>query len=208
MVADVEARELLGLVIRVAVAGARIPIWGAWCVGTRNLGAVQVGDEAVIVFHVEQQLPVDSRIRQVEGDADVDGAHIASLLMTFFFTQMRPLIDNGHLYMACPPLFRLTQGARRVYCMDEIEKNTMMDKGLGGRGKIDISRFKGLGEMDAKDLKETTMNKISRQLIRINIDEDEPGQTDDLVDRLMGKKPELRFQYIQENAKFVEDLDV
>ena len=141
-------------------------------------------------------------------DADVDGAHIASLLMTFFFTQMRPLIDNGHLYMACPPLFRLTQGARRVYCMDEVEKNTMIDKGLGGRGKIDISRFKGLGEMDAKDLKETTMNKISRQLIRINIDEDEPGQTDDLVERLMGKKPELRFQYIQENAKFVEDLDV
>ena len=84
----------------------------------------------------------------------------------------------------------------------------MMDKGLGCRGKIDISRFKGLGEMDAKDLKETTMNKISRQLIRINIDEDEPGQTDDLVYRLMGKKPELRFQYIQENAKFVENLDV
>ncbi|MDB4008157.1 DNA topoisomerase IV subunit B [Amylibacter sp.] len=141
-------------------------------------------------------------------DADVDGAHIASLLMTFFFTQMRPLIDNGHLYMACPPLFRLTQGANRVYCMDDIEKNNMIEKGLGGRGRIDISRFKGLGEMDAKDLKETTMNKSTRQLIQINIDEDEPGQTDDLVDRLMGKKPELRFQYIQENAKFVEDLDV
>lgn len=141
-------------------------------------------------------------------DADVDGAHIASLLMTFFFTQMRPLIDNGHLYMACPPLFRLTQGAKRVYCMDDKEKNNMLEKGLGGRGRIDISRFKGLGEMDAKDLKETTMNKASRQLIQINIDEDEPGQTDDLVDRLMGKKPELRFQYIQENAKFVEDLDV
>jgi topoisomerase-4 subunit B len=128
--------------------------------------------------------------------------------MTFFFTQMRPLIDNGHLYMACPPLFRLTQGAKRVYCMNDIEKNKMLEKGLGGRGRIDISRFKGLGEMDAKDLKETTMNKASRQLIQINIDEDEPGQTDDLVDRLMGKKPELRFQYIQENAKFVEDLDV
>ena len=141
-------------------------------------------------------------------DADVDGAHIASLLMTFFFTQMRPLIDNGHLYMACPPLFRLTQGANRVYCMDDLEKNDLIEKGLGGRGRIDISRFKGLGEMDAKDLKETTMNKATRQLIQINIDEDEPGQTDDLVDRLMGKKPELRFQYIQENAKFAEDLDI
>ncbi|GHA41105.1 DNA topoisomerase 4 subunit B [Amylibacter ulvae] len=141
-------------------------------------------------------------------DADVDGAHIASLLMTFFFTQMRPLIDHGHLYMACPPLFRLTQGSRRVYCMDDQEKDEMMAKGLGGRGKIDISRFKGLGEMDAKDLKETTMMPATRQLIRITIDEDEPGETDRLVDQLMGKKPELRFQYIQENAKFVEELDV
>ncbi len=141
-------------------------------------------------------------------DADVDGAHIAALLMTFFFTQMRPLIDDGHLYMACPPLFRLTQGAKRVYCMDEAEKDTWMEKGLGGRAKIEISRFKGLGEMDAKDLKDTTMNPETRQLIRINIDEDEPGETADLVDRLMGKKPELRFEYIQQNAQFVEELDV
>ncbi len=141
-------------------------------------------------------------------DADVDGAHIASLLMTFFFTQMRPLIDNGHLYMACPPLYRLTQGARREYCMDDVEKDALMEKGLGGRAKIEVSRFKGLGEMDAKDLKETTMNPETRQLIRINIDEDEPGETADLVDRLMGKKPELRFEYIQQNAQFVEELDV
>ena len=141
-------------------------------------------------------------------DADVDGAHIASLLMTFFFTQMRPMIDQGHLYLACPPLFRLTQGAHRVYAKDEIEKDILMEKGLGGRGKIDISRFKGLGEMDAKDLKETTMDPNSRTLIRVTIDEDEPGETSDLVERLMGKKPELRFEYIQENARFVEELDV
>ncbi len=141
-------------------------------------------------------------------DADVDGAHIAALLMTFFFTQMPAMIDQGHLYLACPPLFRLTQGANRVYAMDEAEKNELMAKGLGGRGKIDISRFKGLGEMDAKDLKETTMDPGSRVLIRVTIDEDEPGETADLVDRLMGKKPELRFQYIQENAQFVEELDV
>ena len=141
-------------------------------------------------------------------DADVDGAHIAALLMTFFFTQMRPMIDTGHLYLACPPLFRLTQGAKRVYCLDEMEKNEHLEKGIGGKGRIDVSRFKGLGEMDAKDLKDTTMDPATRKLIRVTIDEDEPGETGDLVERLMGKKPEKRFEYIQDNAQFVEELDV
>jgi len=141
-------------------------------------------------------------------DADVDGAHIASLLMTFFFTQMRPLIDKGHLYLACPPLYRLTQGAKRVYVSDDAEKEAMLAKGLGGKGKIDVQRFKGLGEMDAKDLKDTTMNPETRKLIRVTIDDDFAGETGDLVERLMGKKPELRFQYITENARFVEELDV
>ncbi|MCR9150568.1 MAG: DNA topoisomerase IV subunit B [Rhodobacteraceae bacterium] len=141
-------------------------------------------------------------------DADVDGAHIAALLMTFFFTQMRPLIDRGHLYLACPPLYRLTQGARRVYVADDAEKERLLAEGLGGKGRIDLQRFKGLGEMDAKDLKDTTMNPATRKLIRVSIDEDEPGMTSDLVERLMGKKPELRFQYITENARFVEELDV
>ncbi|MFY0621068.1 MAG: DNA topoisomerase IV subunit B [Pelagimonas sp.] len=141
-------------------------------------------------------------------DADVDGAHIAALLMTFFFTQMRPMIDAGHLYLACPPLYRLTQGAKRIYVLTDAEKEELLAKGLGGKGKIDVQRFKGLGEMDAKDLKETTMDPKTRTLIRVTIDEDEPGETGDLVERLMGKKPELRFQYIQENAKFVEELDV
>ncbi|KEP69371.1 DNA topoisomerase IV subunit B [Thioclava sp. BHET1] len=141
-------------------------------------------------------------------DADVDGAHIASLLMTFFFTQMRPMIDHGHLYLACPPLYRLTQGAKRLYVSDDAEKDEMMAKGLGGKGKIDMQRFKGLGEMDAKDLKDTTMNPETRKLIRVTIHDDMPNETGDLVERLMGKKPELRFQYITENAQFVEELDV
>ena len=141
-------------------------------------------------------------------DADVDGAHIASLLMTFFFAQMRPLIERGHLYLACPPLYRLTQGARHVYVSDDAAKEEWLAKGLGGKGKIDVQRFKGLGEMDAKDLKETTMNPDTRRLIRVSIDEEEQESTADLVGRLMGKKSETRFEFIQENARFAEDLDV
>jgi topoisomerase-4 subunit B len=128
--------------------------------------------------------------------------------MTFFFTQMRPMIDKGHLYLACPPLYRLTQGALRRYVSNDAEKALWLEKGLGGKGKIDVQRFKGLGEMDAKDLKDTTMNPATRRLIKVSLDEEEGGETGDLVERLMGKKPELRFQYIQENARFVEELDV
>ena len=141
-------------------------------------------------------------------DADVDGAHISALLMTLFYTQMRPLIDNGHLFLAAPPLFRLTQGAKSVYAADEAERDAWLESGLGARGKIEVSRFKGLGEMNPSQLKETTMDPKSRTLIKVIIEEDEPGETGDLVERLMGKKPEMRFQYIQENAQFVEGLDV
>ncbi len=143
-------------------------------------------------------------------DADVDGAHIATLLMTFFYAYMRPLIDQGHLFLACPPLYRLRQGNRRLYALDEGERDRYQAEGLGGKGRIDVSRFKGLGEMDAKDLKDTTMNPATRSLIRIAVAETERDMTDDLITRLMGKKPAERFAFIQERAQFADSalLDI
>ena len=141
-------------------------------------------------------------------DADVDGAHIATLLITFFFEKMRPLIESGNLYLACPPLYRLTQGAKRVYVQSDAEKDALLKKGIGGKGAISLQRFKGLGEMDASDLKETTMNPKTRRLIRVGLDREDVDDAKDVVERLMGKKAEHRFTFIQENAKFAEDLDI
>src|SRR3546814_2796671 len=148
-------------------------------------------------------------------DADVDGTHIASLLITFFYREMPGLIESGRLYLAQPPLYRLTQGSESVYAMDDAEKDRFMTTHFKGRDKIEVSRFKGLGEMPAKQLKETTMDPAKRTLLRVTIAADgdqNPGteqkKAADLVEQLMGRKPELRFAFIQENARFVQELDV
>jgi topoisomerase-4 subunit B len=156
-------------------------------------------------------------------DADVDGAHIASLLITFFYTQMKPLIERGHLYLAMPPLYRLTSGQVSEYARDDAHKDELLKTTFKGKSKVDISRFKGLGEMPAAQLKETTMNPKSRKLIRVSLPDAETAlgiaielkeqngnqnETDDLVERLMGKNAEPRFLFIQENAQFVQDIDV
>ena len=148
-------------------------------------------------------------------DADVDGAHIASLLMTFFYMEMRQLIENDHLYIALPPLYRITQGGRSLYARDEAHKDELLKSAFGGKGKIEISRFKGLGEMPSSQLRETTMDPASRTLLRVTVPESDNAETAEeakdtakLVDSLMGRKPELRLAYIQEHAPFVEDVDV
>ncbi|MFO0456709.1 MAG: DNA topoisomerase IV subunit B [Alphaproteobacteria bacterium] len=147
-------------------------------------------------------------------DADVDGAHIASLLMTFFYQEMPELIRAGHLYLAQPPLFRITAGTQTYYAHTDKEKDALVEK-LSGKHKsrIDIGRFKGLGEMTAPQLKETTMDPTKRTLLKVMIAEDNRDATAERVNQLMGKKPELRFQFIREQTelygeKFREALDV
>jgi topoisomerase-4 subunit B len=148
-------------------------------------------------------------------DADVDGAHIASLLMTFFYKEMPQLIENGHLFLAQPPLYRLARGGRIEYARDDAHRDALLSSVFNGTGKVEVSRFKGLGEMPAAQLRETTMDPRRRTLLRVTVpmarseeERREAMNTSTLVEDLMGRKPEKRFAFIQENAKFAHDLDV
>src|SRR3984885_1396320 len=143
-------------------------------------------------------------------DADVDGAHIASLLITFFYREMRPLIDNGHLYLAVPPLYRLSHGGKIFYARNDKHRDEIMKKEFHANAKVEVSRFKGLGEMMAAQLKETTMDPRKRTLLRVVLLEDAKKDTEKSVERLMGTKPEERFAFIQERAEFADEksLDV
>jgi topoisomerase-4 subunit B len=141
-------------------------------------------------------------------DADVDGAHIASLLMTFFYREMPQLIADGRLFLALPPLYRLAQGGQVAYARDDRHKDELMATRFKGRGKVEISRFKGLGEMPPSQLKETTMAPGKRTLLQVRIDPEAAQPTERLVESLMGRKPELRLKFIQENARMARDLDI
>jgi len=137
-------------------------------------------------------------------DADVDGAHIAALLMTFFYQEMPDLIRNGHLYLAQPPLFRVTQGAKTFYAMDEEERDGIVARlTKASRKKIELGRFKGLGEMTPSQLKETTMNHSTRCLLKVGISDE--VEVKERVNQLMGKKPELRFKFIREQTQLQDD---
>jgi topoisomerase IV subunit B len=143
-------------------------------------------------------------------DADVDGAHIASLLITFFYRQMPHLIDNGHLYLAVPPLYRLSHGGKIFYARNDKHRDEILKKEFHANAKVEVSRFKGLGEMMAAQLKETTMDPKKRTLLRVVLLAEEQKATEKSVERLMGTKPEARFAFIQERAEFANEdsLDV
>jgi topoisomerase IV subunit B len=143
-------------------------------------------------------------------DADVDGAHIASLLITFFYQEMRPLIDNGHLYLAVPPLYRLSHGGKIFYARNDKHRDEILKKEFHANAKVEVSRFKGLGEMMAAQLKETTMDPKKRTLLRLVLLDEAKKDTEKSVERLMGTKPEARFAFIQERAEFADEkaLDV
>ena len=196
-----------------AVLPLRGKILNVASAGREKLGANQIISDLILALgcgtrskYREEDLRYDRII--IMTDADVDGAHIASLLITFFYQEMPNLIRQGHLFLAVPPLYRISQGGNVAYARNDEHKDQLLKTTFTGRGKIEIGRFKGLGEMRSDQLKETTMDPKHRTLLRVDIDNEESESTKDVVDELMGTKPEARFRFIQENAAFAHDLDI
>lgn len=192
---------LRGKILNVASAG-----------GEKLAGNVELSDLALALgvgmgakFHVN-----DLRYERViiMTDADVDGAHIAALLITFFFRSMPQLVHNGKLFLAMPPLYRLSHGSKSVYARDDKHKDELLATAFRPNAKVEIGRFKGLGEMMPAQLKETTMNPQTRTLARVTIPDGDLPMITDLVETLMGKKAELRYNWLTINAKYAEDLDL
>jgi topoisomerase-4 subunit B len=175
-------------------------------------GNQQIGDLVLALgcgtgsHYKEDELRYDKII--IMTDADVDGAHIASLLITFFYRQMPKLIDQGHLYLAVPPLYKLTQGSKSAYARNDAHKDELVRTLFTGRGKVEMSRFKGLGEMLPAQLKETTMDPRKRTLLKVVIQPEDREETSSSVERLMGNKPEARFAFIQERATFAAEKEL
>ncbi len=136
-------------------------------------------------------------------DADVDGAHISTLLMAFFYKEFPKLIDEGHLYLSVPPLYRITKGSKILYAVNDKHKDEIIKKEFKG-GEVNINRFKGLGEMMPAQLKETTMSPENRTLLKVQIATKDKKKTHKSIDSLMGKKPELRYKFITDKSKNVE----
>ena len=139
----------------------------------------------------------------IMADADVDGSHICTLLLTFFFRYMRPLIDGGHVYIAQPPLYRVSKAKKTFYAFSDEERDRYIEE-LGGNA--DIQRYKGLGEMDPEQLFETTMDPATRTMLKVHLEDAQ--QADETFSILMGDKVEPRRDFIEKNAQYVENLDI
>ena len=139
----------------------------------------------------------------IMADADVDGSHIRTLLLTFFFRFMRPLVEEGHIYLAQPPLYRVSKGKNHYYAYTDSERDVLMEQ---LSGNYEIQRYKGLGEMDSEQLWETTMNPDTRMMLRIEVED--AALADEAFTILMGDKVEPRREFIEKNAKYVQNLDI
>ena len=140
-------------------------------------------------------------------DADVDGSHIRTLLLTFFFRYMRPLIEEGHIYIAQPPLYKIIMGKTVRYAYSDEERDRiLLELNPDGSKKTDVQRYKGLGEMDPEQLWETTMDPARRIMLRVELED--AAAADEVFTILMGDKVEPRREFIETNAKYVQNLDV